>query len=236
MRLLTVLTICLLFGGCVVPAENLISNTAQSLNIPESKVTILSRRTPYPGADTWVADVHGREYNCHADSKASRFQHNKTASSIAKRRRSYRATGPIMLGSGFSFAITGLILAPWESIGSENSGNNRWRTGIFLGTGVVALTIGAITLAQDVREPRKTYCSETSSSRIQHQGEQLDRIVLKRILIETGCPRSKVRCTNRSNWVNKTQRVYRFQACGQTYVCEASIGDTTCRESLTNRE
>jgi len=68
-------------------------------------------------------------------------------------------------------------------------------------------------------------CIEKQASRQEVKAD----VVLDRLHLETGCPKSEIKIVAASKWRSGTEQSYRMNACGRSYVCTTAAGHTDCK-------
>jgi hypothetical protein len=61
------------------------------------------------------------------------------------------------------------------------------------------------------------------------------RIAGDRLALETGCERSRIRLVEEADWSRGGERAFRFDACGQPYICTTAPGRTDCEAAASQR-
>jgi hypothetical protein len=68
-------------------------------------------------------------------------------------------------------------------------------------------------------------CSETAETR----DVTLQKVVIDRVSLESGCSAEKIKIVQRSKWVQGQEQAFRTEACGKPYICTSALGRTKCK-------
>lgn len=80
-------------------------------------------------------------------------------------------------------------------------------------------------LAGYTMETRHMVCEETPDSVARTE----QKVVVDRLVLETGCPPTQVQVVERANWSRGGEAAFRMWACGNFYACTTAPGRTECK-------
>lgn len=72
---------------------------------------------------------------------------------------------------------------------------------------------------------RSFVCEETPESVARTE----QKVVVDRLILETGCPFEQVKVVERANWSRGGEAAFRMWACGAFYACTTAPGRTECK-------
>ena len=71
-------------------------------------------------------------------------------------------------------------------------------------------------------------CKEAMGSR----AATVEKVVVDRLALETGCPQTEIRVVSKTAWMNGSEQGFRLSACGNFFICTHANGRTDCKAAL----